>query len=78
MGLSRTWNVPDEFWILWWRSREHRQLVLVARGRYETGTLRGLSGVYRRPVDQGTGAGVVAGVVSGQSAHRGAMKVVKM
>ena len=28
MGFSRTWNVPDEFWILWWRSREHRQLII--------------------------------------------------
>jgi hypothetical protein len=28
MGLSRTWNVPDEFWILWWRSRERRQLII--------------------------------------------------
>jgi len=28
MGLSRTWNVPEEFWILWWRSREHRQLII--------------------------------------------------
>ena len=28
MGLSRTWNVPDEFWMLWWRSREHRQLII--------------------------------------------------
>jgi hypothetical protein len=28
MGLSRAWNVPEEFWILWWRSREHRELIL--------------------------------------------------
>ena len=28
MGLSRTWNVPDEFWLLWWRSREHRQMII--------------------------------------------------
>jgi len=28
MGLSRAWNVPEEFWILWWRSREHRQLII--------------------------------------------------
>lgn len=28
MGLSRAWDVPDEFWMLWWRSREHRQLVI--------------------------------------------------
>ena len=28
MGLSRTWNVPEDFWILWWRSREHRQLII--------------------------------------------------
>jgi hypothetical protein len=34
--------------------------------------------VCRQPVDQGIGAGVVTGVVSGQSAHRGAIKVVKM
>jgi hypothetical protein len=27
-GLSRTWNVPEEFRILWWRSREHRQLII--------------------------------------------------
>jgi hypothetical protein len=27
MGLSR-WDVPEEFWMLWWRSREHRQLVI--------------------------------------------------
>jgi hypothetical protein len=28
MGLSRTWNVPEEFWMLWWRSRVHRQIVI--------------------------------------------------
>jgi hypothetical protein len=28
MGLSRTWDVPEEFWMLLWRSREHRQLVI--------------------------------------------------
>ncbi len=28
MGLSRTWDVPDEFWLLWWRSREHRQMII--------------------------------------------------
>ena len=28
MALSRTWDVPDEFWMLWWRSREHRQLII--------------------------------------------------
>lgn len=28
MALSRTWNVPEEFWILWWRSREHRQIII--------------------------------------------------
>ena len=28
MGLSRKWNVPEEFWILWWRSREYRQLIM--------------------------------------------------
>ena len=38
-------------------------------GRYETGAPRGLSGVCRRPLDQGPGAGVVDRVVSGQSAH---------
>ncbi len=25
--MRRTWNVPDEFWIILWRSRAHRQLV---------------------------------------------------
>jgi hypothetical protein len=28
MRLSRNWNVPEEFWIVWWRSREHRQLII--------------------------------------------------
>ncbi len=28
MGLARSWDVPDGFWMLWWRSR---QLRLVAR-----------------------------------------------
>ena len=28
MGLSRRWDVPDEFWLLWWRNREHRQLII--------------------------------------------------
>jgi hypothetical protein len=28
MGLSQTWNVSEDFWILWWRSREHRQLLI--------------------------------------------------
>jgi hypothetical protein len=28
MGASRTWDVPEEFWMLWWRGREHRQLVI--------------------------------------------------
>jgi hypothetical protein len=27
LGLSR-WDVPEEFWMLWWRSREHRQFVI--------------------------------------------------
>jgi len=26
--LSRRWDVPDEFWLLWWRNREHRQLII--------------------------------------------------
>lgn len=28
MRLGREWDVPEEFWILWWRSREHRQVIL--------------------------------------------------
>jgi hypothetical protein len=28
VGLSRTWNVPEEFWILWWRSRVYRQIII--------------------------------------------------
>ena len=28
MGFGRAWNVPDEFGTFWWRSREHRQLVI--------------------------------------------------
>jgi hypothetical protein len=26
--FSRRWDVPDEFWILWWRNREHRRLII--------------------------------------------------
>ena len=26
--LSRRWDVPDEFWLFWWRNREHRQLII--------------------------------------------------
>ena len=28
--LSRRWDVPDEFWLFWWRNREHRQLIIDA------------------------------------------------
>ena len=28
VGLSRTWDVPDEFWAMWWRSREYRQMII--------------------------------------------------
>lgn len=28
MVVSRTWDVPEDFWIHLWRSREHRQLVI--------------------------------------------------
>jgi hypothetical protein len=28
MGHGGKWDVPDEFWILWWRSREYRKLVI--------------------------------------------------
>jgi hypothetical protein len=28
IGPIRTWNVPEEFWILWLRSREYRQLII--------------------------------------------------
>jgi hypothetical protein len=27
MGLARSWDVPDEFWMLWWRSRQLRLVV---------------------------------------------------
>lgn len=30
MRLGRSWDVPDEFWILWWRSRELRTLIMQA------------------------------------------------
>jgi len=30
MGLGRAWDVPEEFWILWWRNRELRQLIIEA------------------------------------------------
>jgi hypothetical protein len=28
MAVSRTWDVPEDFWIHLWRSREHRQLII--------------------------------------------------
>jgi hypothetical protein len=28
MVPSRAWDVPEEFWIVWWRSRELRQLII--------------------------------------------------
>ena len=30
MRLGRSWDVPDEFWLLWWRSRELRTLIMRA------------------------------------------------
>jgi hypothetical protein len=30
MGLGRAWDFPEEFWILWWRNRELRQLIIEA------------------------------------------------
>src|ERR1019366_1168634 len=30
MGLGRSWDVPDEFWMLWWRNRQHRKLIMRA------------------------------------------------
>ena len=30
MRLGRSWDVPDEFWMLWWRSRELRTLIMQA------------------------------------------------
>jgi hypothetical protein len=28
LGLGRSWDVPDEFWRLWWRNRQLRTLVM--------------------------------------------------
>ena len=28
MGPGRAWDVPEDFWALLWRSREHRQLII--------------------------------------------------
>ena len=28
MRPFRSWDVPDEFWRLWWRSRQLRELIL--------------------------------------------------
>ena len=30
MRLGRSWDVPDEFWVLWWRSRALRTLIMQA------------------------------------------------
>ena len=30
MRLGRSWDVPDEFWLLWWHSRELRTLIMRA------------------------------------------------
>ena len=30
MRLGRSWDVPDEFWMLWWRSRQLRTLIMQA------------------------------------------------
>ena len=30
MRLGRSWDVPDEFWRLWWRCRQLRRLVMQA------------------------------------------------
>ena len=30
MRLGRSWDVPDEFWMLWWRSRQLRTLIIQA------------------------------------------------
>jgi hypothetical protein len=30
MTVGRLWDVPEEFWILWWRSRELRTLIMQA------------------------------------------------
>jgi hypothetical protein len=48
--------------------------ALAARGENETGAPRGFGGVCRRTVDNGADAGVVAGTVGGQSAHRPVME----
>jgi Phage integrase family len=53
--------------------RQARALVAVAEalaeGRYETSASRGFCSVCRRTMDDGAGAGVVAGAVGDQSAH---------
>jgi hypothetical protein len=41
-----------------------------SEGRHEIGASRGFGSVCLRTVDDGAGAGVVAGAVGGQSAHR--------
>ena len=30
MGFGRSWDVPDEFWMLWWRNRQLRRLIMRA------------------------------------------------
>jgi hypothetical protein len=32
MRLGRSWDVPDEFWRLWWRSRQLRKLIMQVDG----------------------------------------------
>jgi hypothetical protein len=32
MAGGRIWDVPEEFWILWWRSRQLRTLIMQADG----------------------------------------------
>jgi hypothetical protein len=29
MRLGRSWDVPDEFWMLWWRRRQLRLIMQV-------------------------------------------------
>lgn len=52
---SRAWDVPEDFWILWWRSRRARTLMMQVSGEPERkgrGGERGAAGFQRQVMDK--------------------------